>query len=122
MKGEDRMDKIMIKDLLVRCIIGTSDFERREKQDVRINITLFLDFSEAARKDDISLTANYREINKKIIQMVENSQFFLVETLAERVAQICLQHPKVQRVRVTVEKPGALRFASSVGVEITRDK
>jgi FolB domain-containing protein len=116
------MDKIQIKDLLIRCIIGTNDFERKDKQDVLINITLFLDFHEAADKDDISRTANYREITKRIIQMVEDSRFYLLETLAEKIAQICLEHPKVAKVQVAVEKPGALRFARSVGVEIVREK
>ena len=116
------MDKILIKDLLLRCIIGTNDFERKDKQDVLINIILFLDFHEAAEKDDVSKTANYREIAKKIIQMVEGSQFYLLETFAEKISQICLEHPKVAKVQVTAEKPGALRFAGSVGVEIVREK
>jgi FolB domain-containing protein len=116
------MDKILIKDLLLRCIIGTNDSERKEKQDVLINIELSLDLSEAARKDDLAETVNYKEITKEIIQMVENSRFYLVETLAERLAQVCLKHPKIRGVRVSVEKPAALRFARSVGAEITREK
>lgn len=71
------MDKILIKDLFLRCVIGTNDFERKDKQDVLINITLFLDFHEAAEKDDISRTANDKEITKRIIQMVEGSRFYL---------------------------------------------
>jgi FolB domain-containing protein len=116
------MDKIQIKDLLLRCIIGTNDFERKDKQDILINVMLFLDFHEAADKDDISMTVNYREITKRIIQMVEGSRFYLLETLAEKVAQTCFENPKVAKVQVAVEKPGALRFARSVGVEILREK
>ena len=116
------MDKILIKDLLLRCIIGTNDPERKDKQDVLINIELNSDLSEAARKDDLAEIADYKAITKQVIHMVESSQFYLVETLAEEIAKICLRHPKIQRVRVRVEKPGALRFARSVGVEISREK
>ena len=121
-REKECMDKILIKDLLLRCIIGTNESERREKQDVLINIEMSLDFLEAARTDDISKSANYKEINKKIIPLVENSQYFLVETLAEKIAQTCLKNPKIMKVKVSVEKPGALRFARSVGVEITRKR
>jgi FolB domain-containing protein len=116
------MDKLLIKDLFLRCVIGTNDSERKEKQDVLINVELSLDLSEAARKDDLAETVNYREVTKEIIQMVENSRFYLVETLADRIAQMYLKHPKVRRVRVSVEKPAALRFARSVGAEISREK
>ncbi|WP_455364297.1 dihydroneopterin aldolase [[Eubacterium] cellulosolvens] len=121
-REEGCMDKILIKDLLLRCIIGTNESERREKQDILINIEMSLDFQEAARTDDITKSANYKEINKKIIPLVENSQYFLVETLAEKIAQICLENSKINKVKVSVEKPGALRFARSVGVEITRER
>ena len=116
------MDKIVIKDLLLRCIIGINEEERREKQDVLINIEMSLTFSEASKKDDITKTVDYKKINKKIIATVENSKFFLVETLAEKIAQICLDNVKIRKVKVSVEKPGALRFARSVGVEITREQ
>ncbi len=116
------MDKIVIKDLLLRCILGINEEERREKQDVLINIEMSLTFSEASHKDNITKTADYKKINKKVIAMVENSKFFLVETLAEKVAQVCLENEKIRKVKVSVEKPGALRFARSVGVEITREQ
>jgi FolB domain-containing protein len=116
------MDKILIKDLLLRCIIGINKEERREKQDILINIEMSLTFPDASNKDDIAETVDYKKINKKIIAMVENSKFFLVETLAEKIAQICLENVKIRKVKVSVEKPGALRFARSVGVEITREQ
>lgn len=115
------MDKIFIKNLLLRCIIGINELERREKQDVLINIEMSLDFFEATCTDDITKSVNYKEINKNIISMVENSQFFLVETMAERIAQICLENVKIKKVKVSVEKLGALRFAQSVGVKIIRE-
>jgi dihydroneopterin aldolase/D-erythro-7,8-dihydroneopterin triphosphate epimerase len=115
-------DKILIKDLLLRCIIGTNESERKEKQDVIINVILWSDLTEATKTDDIHKTVDYKEITKDIIKLVENSAFFLVETLAEKIARLCLQNAKVNKVKVTVEKPGALRFARSVGVEIVRKK
>ena len=116
------LDKILIKNLLLRCIIGIDDLERREKQDVVINIVMWCDLARAAEADDIRKTVDYKKVNKSIVKLVEKSQFFLVETLAEKIANMCLQHGGVKKVRVTVEKPGALRFARSVGVEITREK
>ena len=120
-KGSERaMDKILIKDLRLRCIIGVNDSERREKQDVTINIVIWSDLTEAAKTDNIDKTVDYKEITKGIIKLVETSEFCLVETLAERIAKTCLDHAGVKKVRVTVEKPGALRFARSVGVSILR--
>jgi FolB domain-containing protein len=120
--GRTVVDKILIKDLRLRCIIGINESERREKQDVAINIVIWSDLTEAADTDDIHKTVDYKGISKSIIKLVENSKFFLVETLAEKVAQACLQHERVRRVKVTVEKPGALRFARSVGVQVVRKK
>jgi len=117
-----RLDCIHIRDLNVRCIIGVYDEERREKQDVTVNITLFADLRPAGLSDRIEDTVDYATIKKEIVAMVEASSFFLVERLAERVAEICLGDVRVERVRVCVEKPTALRFARTVGVEITRER
>jgi len=116
------MDKILIKDLLARCIIGISEEERREKQDVLINVALVTDARKAGRSDRFEDAVDYRSIKKRIFSVVESSQHNLLEALAERVAEVCLEHPRVQQVQVTVEKPSALRFARSVGVEITRER
>ena len=116
------LDKILIKDLLLRCIIGVNEFERHEKQDVLVNVTIFFDLTEAAETDDIRKTVDYKQITKDIIKLVESSEFFLIETLAERIANVCLKHERIIKVKVAVDKPGALRFARSVGVEIIRRK
>jgi len=116
------MDRILIKDLLVRCIVGINDDERREKQDVLINIAVSADMRPAGLSDRFEDAVDYRSMKKKVIAGVEGSRFFLIEALAERIAQICLEDPKVQEVTVGVEKPAALRFARSVGVEITRGR
>lgn len=113
-------DQIHIKDLLLRTIIGINDEERRNRQDVLINITLFADLRPAGVSDQIADAVNYRTITKQIIAMVEASSFFTVEKLAAEIAAICLAEARVEAAQVRVEKPGALRFARSVGVEIYR--
>lgn len=117
------MDCIYIRDLSLRCIIGIFPEERNNKQDVIINATLFCNsHAEAAASDDIKDAVDYKSITKQIIDLVEPSEFQLIETMAERIADICLGHTKVLRVTVSVDKPHALRFARSVAVEINREK
>ena len=116
------MDKIVIKDLLVRGIIGINDDERINKQDILINVVMFADTRPAAESDRIDDAINYRTITKHIISYVESSSDFLIEKLVSDVARIILTEYRVERVQVRVEKPTALRFAKSVGVEIERSK
>lgn len=116
------MDQTFIKDLLVRGVIGISETERAQPQDILINIVLFGDISAAARSDNIEDCINYRTIAKKAIAHAESARRFTVEALAEDLARLCLENPSVKKVRVKVEKPGAVRFAASVGVEIERDQ
>ncbi len=106
----------------MRCIIGINDEERREKQDVLINITLHADLREAGRTDDFTATIDYKAVKSRVVDIVEQSSYFLVEALAEAVAQACLSFQGVQQTDVSVEKPGALRYARSAGVEITRGR
>lgn len=112
----------MIRDLHLRCVIGVHDWERVDKQDIIINIVLWTDLAKPAKSDSLDDTVNYRAIKKNIISMVENSSFRLIEALAEKMADICLEDARVARVQVTLDKPGALRFARSVAVEITREQ
>ena len=120
--AEAALDKIYIRDLACRCIVGLNPDERANKQDVTINIVLYADLRPAGLSDDIEDTVDYKCIKKNVLRVVEASDFLLVERLAERVAEVCLEPERVQRVMVTVDKPGALRFARSVAVEITRDR
>jgi len=115
-------DRIYVRDLQLRCIIGIYPQERKDRQDVIVNLVLEGPFSEAARTDNIEHTANYKTITKQIIQLVEESEFFLIETLAERISAVCLADPRVFKATVTLDKPGALRFARSVAVEISRSR
>ena len=116
------MDRILIKDLLVRCVLGLSADERREKQDVLINVVLFVDLAKPGRSDRPEDTVDYRAVKKDILAVADGSQYHLAEALAERVASACLAYGSVERVQVAVEKPGALRFARSVAVEIERSR
>jgi FolB domain-containing protein len=114
-------DQIHIRDLLVRTIIGVNESERRNRQDVLINVDLYTDVS-AAASDDIAATINYRTISKSIIHLAEESSFFLVEKLALEIINLCLANPLVERAVVSVEKPGAVRFSRSVGVTVDRNR
>lgn len=114
-------DQIHIKDLLLRAIVGINEDERRNKQDVLINISLYADHT-AAVSDKIKDTVNYRTITKQIITLVEDSRFFLVEKMALEITNLCLADARVERAVVTVEKPGAVRFARSVGVTVDRSR
>ena len=100
------MDKILIRDILVRCIIGVKDEERREKQDVIINVAIDVDLRKPGLSDDFRDTIDYRGVKKRIVAMVETSGFFLLEALAQKVADICLEHPMAVCAQVTVESGG----------------
>ena len=116
------MDQIFISDLVARGIIGVNDWEREKPQEILINIVLFGDISRAGISDDIKDSINYRTIAKKVIAHAETAQRLTVEALATDLVTLCLEEPGVQKVRMRVEKPGAVRFSKSVGVEIEREK
>jgi FolB domain-containing protein len=113
-------DKIFIKDLLLRGIIGINEWEREKEQDIVINVVMTYDTTKSAETDNIDYTLNYRSVCKQIIDLVENSSYFLVERLADEIAKICIVENDAKEVLVRVEKPQALRFADSVGIEIIR--
>jgi FolB domain-containing protein len=119
---ESSLDKVLISDLLVRGIIGINDWERKKIQDILINIEIFTDTRRAAETDKIIDCVNYRDITKKVISLTENAHRYTVEALANDIANQVLKDDKVRKVRIRVEKPGAVRFAKSVGVEIERSK
>ena len=114
------MDQVFINDLLVRGVIGISDQERAHPQDIVINIVFFTDIKEASKSDSIADCVNYRSMAKKVIAYVEKANRYTVEALAEDISNLLLSEDQVQKVRVRVEKPGAVRFSRSVGVEIER--
>ena len=116
------MDRIHIRDFALRCIIGLYPEEREKKQDILINVTMETDLHAAGKSDDLNDTVDYKSIKLNILDFVENSSFQLIESLAEGIAQICLNDSKVQGATVTLDKPGALRFCKSVAVEVTRKR
>jgi FolB domain-containing protein len=116
------MDKVIIKNLLARGIIGVHDWERTRPQNILINITMFTDTRQAAETDDLSDCINYSTMSKKVLAHAESVNRLTVEALANDLARICLEEEGVQKVIVSVEKPGAVRFAESVGVEVERSR
>ena len=115
-------DRIYIRDLALRCTVGVYPEERREKQDVILNITLHVDLHKAGVSDCLDDTVDYKKIKRGIMALVDEMSPILIEHLAERVAALCLQESRVQCVEVIVDKPGALRFARSVAVHIVRTR
>ncbi len=116
------MDKTFITRLVARGIIGIEEWERHKPQEILISIELFGDQRPAAASDDIADCINYRTVAKKALSHAETAGRFTVEALAQDIADLCLAEPGVEKVRVRVEKPGAVRFAASVGVEIERSR
>lgn len=115
------LDRVQIHDLLLRCIVGINPDERDKPQDVLVNLTMHVDVRRPGATDDIGDAVNYKQVTKRVIQLVENSHFFLVERLATEIARLIVtEFPAVARVSVQLEKPGALRYARSVGVLIER--
>jgi FolB domain-containing protein len=118
--SHQRADRIFIRDLLVRGILGINADERRERQDIVVNLQLEVDVAAVAQSEELSSGVNYRDVSKRVIERIEAGSDLLVERLAEDLAGMILEGFPVRAVTVRVEKPGALRFAASVGVEITR--
>jgi FolB domain-containing protein len=116
------MDKTFIKDLVARGIIGINDWEREKPQEILINITVFSDTRQAAESDDLVDCVDYRALTKEVQAHAETAARFTVEALANDLAAICLEQKGVEKAIVRVEKPGAVRFAASVGVEVKRSK
>lgn len=117
------LDRIFIRDLLVRGIVGIKPDERSNRQDILVNVTMWADTRPAAASDEIADAVNYRTVSKAIIAHIEQSEPFLVERLAEDLVKLCFESDgRIEAVELTVEKPGALRFARSVGLTIYRKR
>lgn len=116
------MDEVFIRGLEARTIIGLEDWERSALQTVRIDVDLGCDIRAAAAAEDVSKTVNYRSVAKMILKHVEESEYLLVETMAERLAQMVLEGFDVAWVRLRIAKPGAVRFSEEVGVDIRRER
>lgn len=117
-----RSDAIFLRGLAVECIIGFIEWERRVKQTVVIDLELPVDCARAARSDDVADTLDYKRLAKRVMAFVEGSEFKLVETLAHRTALLILEEFGVEWVRLTLNKPGAIRSSRDVGVTIERTR
>lgn len=116
----DYSDTVIIRDLLIRGIIGVNDWEREKKQDIVINLSLSVDTRAAGESDDVADVLNYRTLTKRVIAHVETAEPYLVEALAHQIGRIAIVDFGAARAKVRVEKPGALRYARSVGIEVER--
>lgn len=113
-------DIVFIEDLRVQTVIGVFEWEREIRQTVSIDLEMAFDIGKAAASDDIADTLDYKAVSKRLIHFVEDSDFQLVEALAERCAAIVLQEFPVSWLRLKLSKPGAVRGSSAVGVVIER--
>lgn len=115
-------DTIFLHDLRVDTVVGIWDWERKIRQTVSIDLEMGADVARAAKNDDIENTLNYKLVAKRVQQFVSDSEYQLVETLAEKIAEITLQEFEIPWIQVRVSKPGAIRNAKNVGVLIRREK
>ena len=113
-------DTIFLRGLEVECIIGFIEWERRIKQRVQIDLEIPVDCARAAATDDVADTVDYKRVAKRVIGFVEASQFLLVETMAHRMAMLILEEFGLEWIRISVNKPGAIRGSRDVGVAIER--
>ncbi len=120
MSEHEHEDRIFLRGLTTECIIGFIDWERRTPQTVVIDLELPCDCERAARRDEVGDTVDYKSIAKRVLAFVGESQFELVETLAHRLALMLLAEFPLGWVRVRLNKPGAIRHSSDVGVAIER--
>ena len=113
-------DKIFVLGLEVRCIIGTLPRERKKKQKVVIDLEFHTNARKAARRDNLEDALNYQKIAGRATEFVSKSHFYLIETLAERLAKTLLREFKLKNILLRVSKPDAIRNAKNSGVEIYR--
>lgn len=113
---------IKIENLKLRTIVGIYDWEKEKKQDVIINIELEFDGTKAIESDSIEDTIDYKTITKEIIDMVEGTEFNLIERIAGDAMKIVMKNEKVDKASVRVDKPGALRFTDTVSVTQTEER
>lgn len=114
------MDIIFLKDLRVKAIVGIWEWERRMPQVISIDLEMAADVRRAAARDDIEATLDYKAVTKRVVGFVEESRFQLIETLAERIAEIVTGEFAVPWVKVAVHKPFAIRGSRDVGICVER--
>jgi len=115
-------DTVFIQGLEARGIIGIEDWERKKLQTIRVDVEMAWDAAAPAVDDDIEKTLNYRSVAKAVLKHIDDHQYQLVETLADRLAAEIMETFHVPWIRLLVSKPGAVRFSESVGVEVVRGR
>ena len=115
-------DRIFLRGLAVECTIGFIDWERRVKQTVVIDLEFPVDCRKAARTDEVENTVDYKAVAKRVIAFVEASEFKLVETLAHRLGMLIIEEFPLEWVRISVNKPGAIRGSRDVGIVLERTR
>jgi dihydroneopterin aldolase len=122
MSNDSHPDTIFLHDMRVDTVVGIWDWERKIRQTVSIDLEMGTDISRAAATDSIEDTLNYKSVAKRIQQFVGDSEYQLVETLAEKIAETVLTEFDIPWIEVRVNKPGAIRGARDVGVKIRRTR
>ena len=115
-------DRIFLHGLTVECIIGFIDWERRVRQTVVVDLEMPVDCTRAAASDEVADTLDYKKVAKRALEFIGTSEFRLVETLAHRLALVILAEFGVEWVRISLNKPGAIRNSRDVGVMIERTR
>ena len=115
-------DRIFLRGLTAECVIGFIDWERRVKQTVVVDLELPVDCRQAAVTDDVTDTVDYKKVSKRVLAFIEASEFKLVETLAQRLAMLILEEFAIEWIRLSINKPGAIRNSRDVGVAIERSR
>ena len=115
-------DRIFLRGLTAECVIGFIDWERRVKQTVVVDLELPVDCRQAAVTDDVNDTVDYKKVSKRVLAFIEASEFKLVETLAQRLAMLILEEFAIEWIRLSINKPGAIRNSRDVGVAIERSR
>ena len=118
----DAGDRIFLHGLAIECIIGFIEWERRVKQTIVVDVEMPVDCARAAQSDEVADTLDYKKVAKRLIGFVENSEFKLVETLAHKLAMLIVEEFSVEWVRLSVNKPGAIRGSKDVGVAVLRTR
>jgi 7,8-dihydroneopterin aldolase/epimerase/oxygenase len=115
-------DRIFLRGLTAECVIGFIDWERRVKQTVVVDLELPVDCRQAAVSDEVTDTIDYKKVSKRVLAFIEASEFKLVETLAQRLAMLILEEFAIEWIRLSINKPGAIRNSRDVGVSIERSR
>lgn len=113
-------DRILIDGLRLECVIGVGEEERLRPQELRLDVELEVDLSRAGRTDEIVDTVDYGALARRLQEVARTTSDRLLERLAERIAGVCLEDPRVRAAHITLTKPGAVKAARGAGVQVHR--